>query len=111
MSGYIAYNYLIFYVVLYSTTIAASSSSSSASSKYRELTTDEISTLQLAFSTFYNTGSSGNRLENVMKSYELFTKAIHIWESTEQSGDEIAGLFRVRGDVNMVRTVYIICLF
>ena len=91
-----------------STTIIASSSSSS--SKYRELTTDEISTLQLAFSTFYNSGS-GNRQENVMKSYELFTNAIHIWESTEQSGDEIAGLFRVRGDVNMVRTVILYVCF
>ena len=95
-------------------TTASSTSSSSttiiASSKYRELTTDEISTLQLAFSTFYNSGS-GNRQENVMKSYELFTNAIHIWESTEQSGDEIAGLFRVRGDVNMVRTVILYVCF
>ena len=96
-------------------TTASSTSSSSttiiaSSSKYRELTTDEISTLQLAFSTFYNSGS-GNRQENVMKSYELFTNAIHIWESTEQSGDEIAGLFRVRGDVNMVRTVILYVCF
>ena len=79
------------------------SSSSSSSSKYRTLTNDEITTLQNAFSAFYGNGRGTTR--NLNEANELFTKCINIWIDTQQGGDEIAGLFRVRGDLNMVRCV------
>jgi len=84
-----------------SSTILPSSSSSSLSS-YRTLTNDEISTLQNAFSAFYGNGRGTTR--NLNEANELFTKCINIWIDTQQGGDEIAGLYRVRGDLNMVRS-------
>lgn len=83
-----------------SSTILPSSSSSSLSS-YRTLTNDEISTLQNAFSAFYGNGRGTTR--NLNEANELFTKCIQTWIDTQQGGDEIAGLYRVRGDLNMVR--------
>jgi len=80
-----------------------SSSSFSPSSSYRTLTNDEITTLQNAFSAFYGNGQGTTR--NLNEANELFTKCIHIWIDTQQGGDEIAGLYRVRGDLNMVRCV------
>ena len=65
------------------------------------LTNDEITTLQNAFSAFYGNGRGTTR--NLNEANELFTKCINIWIETQQGGDEIAGLFRVRGDLNMVR--------
>ena len=85
-----------------SSTILPSSSSSSLSS-YRTLTNDEISALQNAFSAFYGNGRGTTR--NLNEANELFTKCIDIWIDTQQGGDEIAGLYRVRGDLNMVRCV------
>jgi hypothetical protein len=75
------------------------SSSSSASTAYRSLTQSEISLLQKAFASYYD-----NSNKNVEQSKELLGECISIWTSTSQSGDEIAALYRVRGDVNMVRT-------
>lgn len=66
-----------------------------ATSSDRSLTNDEVATLQRAFAEFYGTP------KNVQEAYELLTKCINIWKETEQGGDEIAGLYRVRGDVNM----------
>lgn len=31
----------------------------------------------------------------------MLTECIGVWEATNQGGDEIAGLYRVRGDVDM----------
>ena len=76
------------------------SSSTSTSSSYRTLTNDEITTLQNAFSAFYGNGRGTTR--NLNEANELFTKCIDIWIDTQQGGDEIAGLFRVLGDLNMV---------
>ncbi|KAL7443341.1 hypothetical protein ACHAXH_009156 [Discostella pseudostelligera] len=72
------------------------SSSSSASTAYRSLTQSEISLLQKAFASYYD-----NSNKNVEQSKELLGECISIWTSTSQSGDEIAALYRVRGDVNM----------
>ena len=79
------------------------SSSFSTTPTYRTLTNDEITTLQNAFSAFYGNGRGTTR--NLNEANELFTKCINIWIDTQQGGDEIAGLFRVRGDLNMVRCV------
>lgn len=56
---------------------------------------DEIKTLQKAFAFFYGTD------RNVEEAVNLLTKSIESWEGTNQGGDEIAGLYRVRGDANM----------
>lgn len=52
--------------------------------------------LQSAFASFYGPD------RNVPRAYDLLTECIGVWEGTSQSGDEIAGLYRVRGDVDMV---------
>ncbi|KAL7538886.1 hypothetical protein ACHAXR_011699 [Thalassiosira sp. AJA248-18] len=78
-----------------SSTILLSSTESSSSSPDRQPTEEEIKQLQNAFGAFY-----GNS-RDVPKAYELLSKCINIWEGTHQGGDEIAGLYRVRGDVNM----------
>ena len=70
------------------------------------MTNDEISILQNAFSAFYGNGRGTTR--NLNEANELFTKCIDIWIDTQQGGDEIAGLFRVRGDLNMVRLCVLI---
>lgn len=56
---------------------------------------DEIQTLQKAFAAFYG-AERDTKLAN-----DLFTQTIDVWERTMQSADETAGLYRVRGDVNM----------
>lgn len=82
-----------------SASILLSSSSSSSSTAYRPLTQAEISLLQKAFASYYD-----NSNKNVEQAKELLGECISIWISTSQSGDEIAALYRVRGDVNMVST-------
>ena len=76
--------------------------SSNDNNNYRQLTNEEVLTLQNAFGSFY--GGQGIQ-KNLPQAYELFTKCIKIWKETQQSGDEIAGLYRVRGDLNMVSDV------
>jgi len=74
-----------------------SSSALVASSKQpdRPPTKEEITLLQNAFASFY--GSE----RDVPRAYELLSQCINVWEATCQGGDEIAGLYRVRGDVDM----------
>ena len=74
-------------------------SSNDNNNNYRQLTNEEVLTLQNAFGSFY--GGQGIQ-KDLPQAYELFTKCIKIWKETQQSGDEIAGLYRVRGDLNMV---------
>jgi hypothetical protein len=54
--------------------------------------------LQSAFASFYGAE------KDVAKAVELLTQTIDVWETTRQGGDEIAGLYRVRGDAYMVST-------
>ena len=68
----------------------------SSSSPDRPPTKDEINQLQQGLAAFYGTE------RNVPVAYDLLSKCITAWEKTNQGGDEIAGLYRVRGDVNMV---------
>ena len=63
--------------------------SSNDNNNYRQLTNEEVLTLQNAFGSFY--GGQGIQ-KNLPQAYELFTKCIKIWKETQQSGDEIAGL-------------------
>lgn len=72
----------------------------------RSPTKDEIATLQKAFAAFYGTTE-----RDVPEAYDLLTKCIGVWENTKQGGDEIAGLYRVRGDVNMVCYCYSTVIF
>ena len=62
----------------------------------RPPTNEEVKLLQNAFSAFYGAE------KDTAKALELLTKAIDVWEGTKQGGDEIAGLYRVRGDAYMV---------
>ena len=62
----------------------------------RAPTNGEVTQLQNAFASFYGAE------RNVPQAYESLTECIAIWEKTHQGGDEIAGLYRVRADVNMV---------
>lgn len=71
-------------------------STSNLLSADRPPTDEEIKLLQNAFAAFYGAE------KDVSRALELLTKTIDIWESTKQGGDEIAGLFRVRGDAYMV---------
>jgi tetratricopeptide (TPR) repeat protein len=72
-----------------------SSSNLLLSDATRPPSNDEIKTLQKAFALFYGTD------RNVEEAVNLLTKSIESWEGTNQGGDEIAGLYRVRGDANM----------
>ena len=72
-----------------------SSSNLLLSDATRPPSNDEIKTLQKAFAFFYGTD------RNVEEAVNLLTKSIESWEGTNQGGDEIAGLYRVRGDANM----------
>lgn len=65
----------------------------------RPPTKEEIELLQKAFATFY---SSNPSVRNVPQAVELLGKCLTVWQDTKQSGDEIAGLLRVRGDAYMV---------
>ena len=72
---------------------------SSSENNYRPLTQTEISLLQKAFASYYDRSPN----KDAVQSKELLGECINIWTSTYQSGDEIAALYRVRADVNMVR--------
>lgn len=72
-------------------------SSSNILSVDRPPTNDEIKLLQSAFAAFYGAD------KDVTKAVDLLTKTIDTWKGTNQGGDEIAGLLRVRGDAFMVR--------
>lgn len=52
---------------------------------------DDVDLLKQAFAEFYN-----NNNKNLEKSEELLTEAIQRWQ--QQPADELAGLYRVRGD-------------
>ncbi|KAL7492866.1 hypothetical protein ACHAWT_006851 [Skeletonema menzelii] len=75
-----------------------SSSNILLSDATRPPSNDEIKTLQKAFALFYGTD------RNVDEAVNLLTKSIESWEATNQGGDEIAGLYRVRGDAYMELT-------
>jgi len=78
-----------------SLTLASSSTSQPGTTVDRPPTNDEITLLQTAFASFF-----GDE-RNVPEAYASLSKCITVWETTHQGGDEIAGLYRVRGDVNM----------
>jgi tetratricopeptide (TPR) repeat protein len=72
-----------------------SSSNILLSDATRPPSNEEIKTLQKAFALFYGTD------RNVEEAVNLLTKSIESWEASHQGGDEIAGLYRVRGDAYM----------
>ena len=76
--------------------IFLASSSLQSQEPDRAPTNGEVTQLQNAFASFYGAE------RNVPQAYESLTECIAIWEKTHQGGDEIAGLYRVRADVNMV---------
>jgi hypothetical protein len=76
--------------------LVAFASTATTSSPDRPPTEDEIGLLRRAFSYFYGAE------RDLSEAYAALTKCIDVWESTRQGGDEIAGLFRVRGDLDMV---------
>ena len=59
---------------------------------------EEVETLQRAFASFYGPPAERDPPE----AYELVSKCIDAWVGSHQGGDEIAGLYRVRGDMDMV---------
>ncbi|KAL7516305.1 hypothetical protein ACHAWX_001333 [Stephanocyclus meneghinianus] len=75
--------------------VSLSSNAASPTNPDRPPTKDEISLLQRAFADLYGTE------RNVAQAVDLLSQTITTWESTHQSGDEIAGLYRVRGDAYM----------
>jgi hypothetical protein len=77
--------------------VSLSSDAASPTNPDRPPTKDEISLLQKAFADLYGTE------RNVAQAVDLLSQTIDTWESTHQAGDEIAGLYRVRGDAYMVR--------
>ncbi|KAL9179166.1 hypothetical protein ACHAXT_008456 [Thalassiosira profunda] len=66
-----------------------------ASTPERPPSKEEVALLQQAFAAFYGAE------RDVPEAYKLLSECIKLWEATGQGGDEIAGLYRVRGDVNM----------
>lgn len=80
--------------------VSLSSNAASPTNPDRPPTKDEISLLQRAFADLYGTE------RNVAQAVDLLSQTITTWESTHQSGDEIAGLYRVRGDAYMVRYIF-----
>lgn len=81
-----------------STSMESSSNFLSISAE-RPPSNDEIKLLQNAFAAFYGAD------KDTSKAVDLLTKTIDVWEGTKQGGDEIAGLYRVRGDAYMVSTI------
>jgi hypothetical protein len=79
-----------------STQLLSATTITTASAPTRPPTKEEIALLQRAFASFYGTD------KDVSKAVELLSETIDTWEKTQQPGDEIAGLFRVRGDAFMV---------
>ena len=77
----------------------SSSLTLSQQAQSRAPTNQEVLLLQNAFATFY---SSDPSIRNIPQAVELLGQCIDIWETTHQGGDEIAGLYRVRGDGFMV---------
>ena len=77
------------------TSSTTSSKNNQSSSPDRPPTVNEVSQLQEALLLFY-----GNN-PNLSLSYELLSQCILTWETTHQSTNEIASLYRIRGDINM----------
>jgi hypothetical protein len=61
---------------------------------------EDVTLLRSAFAEMYRPIKSGPR--DYEKAYQLLSTAIERWE--QQPDDERAGLYRVRGDCNMIRT-------
>lgn len=57
--------------------------------------------LRSAFAEFYGQDGSGGVARDYTKSDALLTQTVQRWEATGQPGDELAGLYRVRGDCRM----------
>ena len=77
------------------TSSTTSSKNDQSSSPDRPPTVNEVSQLQEALLLFYGTNP------NLSLSYELLSQCILTWETTHQSTNEIASLYRIRGDINM----------
>lgn len=77
------------------TSSTTSSKNNQSSSPDRPPTVNEVSQLQEALLLFYGTNP------NLSLSYELLSQCILTWETTHQSTNEIASLYRIRGDINM----------
>ncbi|KAL7549560.1 hypothetical protein ACHAWF_012829 [Thalassiosira exigua] len=63
----------------------------------RPPTPEEVSLLRRAFALFYGAGPE----RDVEEAERSLGECIATWEATGQGGDEVAGLYRVRGDARM----------
>ena len=63
---------------------------------------DDVQLLRRAFAEFYATTDGPNNRDHLTKSYDLLTQVVNRWNELKQPDDEIAGLYRVRGDCNML---------
>ena len=69
----------------------------------RPPTDEEVGSLQRAFSSYY--GPPAER--DLPAARELLGECIDAWVGSHQGGDEVAGLYRVRGDLDMVRSDWV----
>jgi hypothetical protein len=74
---------------------SSSTQSSSSSTPDRPPTNNEVSQLQEALLLFYG------KDPNLPISYDILSTCIINWENTHQNSNEIASLYRIRGDINM----------
>jgi hypothetical protein len=78
-----------------SSSSSSSTQSSSSSTPDRPPTNNEVSQLQEALLLFYG------KDPNLPISYDILSTCIINWENTHQNSNEIASLYRIRGDINM----------
>jgi hypothetical protein len=80
-----------------STTVLAAVAEVSTSSQQQQPPTEEdVALLRQAFSEFYGVA------RDLAVSDKLLSQTIDRWEATKQPADELAGLYRVRGDCRML---------
>jgi hypothetical protein len=83
---------------------AATTTTTSTARPDRPPTNGEVETLRRAFASFYGPPTERDPPE----AYELMSECIDAWVGSHQGGDEIAGLYRVRGDMDMVSQVLMV---
>jgi hypothetical protein len=83
---------------------ATATTTTSTARPDRPPTNEEVETLRRAFASFYGPPTERDPPE----AYELMSECIDAWVGSHQGGDEIAGLYRVRGDMDMVSQVLMV---
>jgi hypothetical protein len=83
---------------------ATTTTTTSTARPDRPPTNEEVETLRRAFASFYGPPTERDPPE----AYELMSECIDAWVGSHQGEDEIAGLYRVRGDMDMVSQVLMV---